>query len=197
MANRYLYLARHGAAIDEGELSETGCEQAELLGKRLAEHPITAVHHGPLPRAARTAEIVARHLPGAQVRTADLYGDYVPAAPPRDELPPAHAAFLNGFTDAELTSGPPLAAAAIARHAGPADVETHELIITHNFLVAWFVRHALGAPEARWMGLNQGNCALTVILYRPEVPPSLMFFNDMSHLPQDLRWTGFPPALRM
>ncbi|GAB2951139.1 histidine phosphatase family protein [Nonomuraea fastidiosa] len=196
MANRYLYLARHGEAIDEGELSPIGREQAELLGRRLAEHPITAVHHSPLPRAAATAEIVAAHLPGAAVRSGEVYGDYVPAAPPREELPPRHAAFLDGFTETELASGPPLAAEAIARHAGPAAAETHELIVTPNYLIAWFVRHALGAPDARWMGLNQGNCALTAILYRPEAPPSLLFFNDMSHLPPDLRWTGFPAALR-
>lgn len=196
VANRYLYLARHGEAIDEGELSPIGREQAELLGRRLAEHPITAVHHSPLPRAAATAEIVAAHLPGAAVRSGEVYGDYVPAAPPREELPPRHAAFLDGFTETELASGPPLAAEAIARHAGPAAAETHELIVTHNYLIAWFVRHALGAPDARWMGLNQGNCALTAILYRPEAPPSLLFFNDMSHLPPDLRWTGFPAALR-
>jgi serine/threonine-protein phosphatase PGAM5 len=75
----------------------------------------------------------------------------------------------------------------------PAEGDTHELIVTHNFLIAWFVRHALDAPPERWVGLNQGNCALTVILYRSGRPPSLMAFNDMGHLPSRLRWTGFPP----
>lgn len=35
--------------------------------------------------------------------------------------------------------------------------------MTHNFLIGWFVSQALGAPPWRWMGLNQMNCALTVI----------------------------------
>ena len=58
------------------------------------------------------------------------------------------------------------------------------------------MRHALDAPPSRWLGLNSGNAALTVIEYRPALPPTLVLFNDMSHLPADLRWTGFPEAVR-
>lgn len=58
------------------------------------------------------------------------------------------------------------------------------------------MREALGAPDWRWLGLNQQNCALTVLLYRAELPPSLLSFNDASHLTAPLRWTGFPPGLR-
>lgn len=90
-----------------------------------------------------------------------------------------------------------MAAAAIEEHAAPTTTDTHELIITHSFLIAWFVRHALDAPDARWLGLNAANCALTVILYRPHRPPTLMLFNDTSHLPPGLRWTGFPPELHI
>ena len=74
--------------------------------------------------------------------------------------------------------------------------DVHELIVTHNFLIGWFIRHALHAPDWRWIGLNQQNCALTVILYRPGFPPSLVSFNDTAHLPDQLRWTGFSAPLR-
>ncbi len=74
--------------------------------------------------------------------------------------------------------------------------DVHELIVTHNFLIGWFIRHALHAPDWRWIGLNQQNCALTVILYRPGLPPSLVSFNDAAHLPDQLRWTGFSAQLR-
>ena len=73
--------------------------------------------------------------------------------------------------------------------------DIHELIVTHNFLIGWFIRHALDAPDWRWIGLNQQNCALTVILYQPGLPPSLVTFNDAAHLPDQLRWTGFPARL--
>jgi serine/threonine-protein phosphatase PGAM5 len=79
----------------------------------------------------------------------------------------------------------------------PVAEDTHDLIITHNFLAGWFVRHALDAPEHRWLGLNHGNCALTVILYRPDRPPALLSFNDVGHLPAELRFTGVPSALHI
>jgi len=77
------------------------------------------------------------------------------------------------------------------------DTDRHELVVTHNFLVAWLVRQALDAPAWRWLGLNFGHAALTVIRYAPGLPPSLLTYNDMSHLPPQLRWTGFPPELQV
>jgi broad specificity phosphatase PhoE len=58
MANRLLYLARHGesetapaANPEDGDLTETGRQQAELLGKRLQGIPFAAIHHSPWARA--------------------------------------------------------------------------------------------------------------------------------------------------
>jgi probable phosphoglycerate mutase len=62
--------------------------------------------------------------------------------------------------------------------------------------IGWFIAHALHAPDWRWIGLNQQNCALTVILYQRGLPPALVSFNDAAHLPDQLRWTGFPAQLR-
>ena len=90
-------------------------------------------------------------------------------------------------------AGPPEGAGGGQPEPGPETAaDVHELIVTHNFLIGWFIRHALHAPDWRWIGLNQQNCALTVILYRPGLPPSLVSFNDAAHLPDQLRWTGFP-----
>jgi serine/threonine-protein phosphatase PGAM5 len=69
-----------------------------------------------------------------------------------------------------------------------------DLIVTHNFLVGWLVRHALGAPADRWLGLNAAHASLTVIRCRDGRPPALVSFNDLAHLPAELRWTGFPPG---
>src|ERR1700727_3045329 len=54
---------------------------------------------------------------------------------------------------------------------------------TARLIAGWFIAHALHAPDWRWIGLNQQNCALTVILYRSELPPALVSFNDAAHLP--------------
>jgi broad specificity phosphatase PhoE len=71
MANRLLYLARHGeseaaqaANPGDGELTAIGRQQSELLGKRLHGIPFAAIHHSPWTRAVQTAAIVAEHLPG-------------------------------------------------------------------------------------------------------------------------------------
>jgi probable phosphoglycerate mutase len=203
-ATRYLYLARHGEALpDESGLSDTGRQQAILLGRRLGARPITALYHGPLPRARQTARLVGEHLDGVALTSSPAAGDYVPYVPDGTELPTDGAEvflrFLAAVTAEEAAAGRELAEQAQASFTGPVagDSDRHELVVTHNFLIAWLVRQALDAPPWRWLGLNVGNAALTVIRYAPERPPSLLTYNDMSHLPPDLRWTGFPPELQV
>ncbi|MFI8265378.1 MULTISPECIES: histidine phosphatase family protein [unclassified Streptomyces] len=202
-AARYLYLARHGeATADESGLTAGGRRQAALLGERLAHSPLSAVYHGPLPRAAQTARLVHDRLDGVALEESKLAGDYIPYMPRREELPSVSAdatlAHLSQFSAEEREGGPELARAALARFARPVDGDRprHELIVTHNFLIGWLVRAALDAPNWRWIGLNQANAALTVIRYAPDRPASVLFSNDMAHLPDELRWTGFPPELR-
>ncbi|HEY5354023.1 MAG TPA: histidine phosphatase family protein [Streptosporangiaceae bacterium] len=215
MPSRFLYLVRHGeAAGPEGGLSDTGQEQARRTGERLKNLPVTRIHHSPLPRAAQTARLIAGWLPGVPVAESAVVGDYIPADLDPAGLRPSHARLVSSYTVTDRKEGAALAQAAVERFArppgdnpaGPAEppagrgtgpaADVHELIVTHNFLISWFVRHALDAPDWRWMGLNQQNCALTVILYQPGLPPSLVSFNDAAHLPDQLRWTGFPAPLR-
>jgi probable phosphoglycerate mutase len=199
-ATRYLYLARHGEALpDESGLTQAGRQQATLLGRRLQDIPFTAVHHGPLPRAAQTARLIHGQLKNVPLLVSEVAGDYVPYVPPKNELPPASAHFYLRFladtTDDEREQGAALARQALALFTGPVDGEAdrHELVVTHNFLVAWLVRDAMHAPKWRWLGLNHGNAALTVIRYAPGRAASVLVSNDMRHLPAELRWTGFPP----
>ena len=203
-ATRYLYLARHGQATrDESALSEDGRRQAVLLGRRLRDVPLSAVHHGPLPRAAQTARLIGEQLGAVPVRAAEAAGDYVPYVPRRDELPPDAADFLmdfvNRFPREERERGPALAREAEKLFTGPVDGDEprHELVVTHNFLIGWLVRAAMAAPDWRWLGLNQCNAELTVIRYSPGRPAALLVHNDMEHLPEELRWTGFPPGQRL
>ncbi|MDI1461255.1 histidine phosphatase family protein [Catellatospora sp. KI3] len=196
MAARTLYLVRHGEAGADGYLTDDGRRQAELTGRRLAASPIAAVHHGPLPRAAHTAQLITAQLPGVPVTASELADDYVPYVPEPALMPSGLTGFLDGYTEQERADGARRAAALVDRFATPPEQDVHELVITHAFAVAWLVRHALDAPEHRWLGLNQANCGVTVIRYSEQRPPALLVFNDLSHLPEQLRWTGFPPRLR-
>ncbi|MEW2356250.1 histidine phosphatase family protein [Spirillospora sp. NPDC029432] len=193
---RHLYLARHGAADAFGNLTDTGRRQMGLLGERLAALPVDAVWHSPLPRAAAAAHELARHLRDAPVAEAAELIDHVPYVPRPAETPPSWAGFFDGYDEAEAASGHRLAEALVARFATSTGDDTHEVLVTHAYPIAWLVRHALDAPPSRWLGLNSSNAALTVIDHRPGLPPTLVMFNDMSHLPPDLRWTGFPDAIR-
>ncbi|WP_231156134.1 histidine phosphatase family protein [Streptomyces sp. CNZ748] len=204
MAARYLYLVRHGeAASEESGLTEVGRRQAVLLGQRLREIPFAAVHHGPLPRAEQTARLIGDQLQNVPLRVSEVAGDYVPHVPMRDELPAESAdfflRFLSGATEEERKHGPALARQALEMFTGPVhgEEDRHELVVTHNFLVAWLVRDAMHAPHWRWLGLNHSNAALTVIRYTPGRPASVLVSNDMRHLPPELRWTGFPPEVHV
>lgn len=201
MGTRYLYLARHGAADPFGELTDTGRRQATLLGERLTGIPVDAVWHSPLPRAAASAHQLAQSLPDVPVAEAAELVDHVPYVPRADETPPSWIGFFDGYDEVEAAAGHRTAAALTARFAAPHDpasrsADSHEILITHDYPIAWLVRHALDAPSVRWLGLNSANTALTMIAYRTGLPPSIVMFNDMSHLPGDLRWTGFPDAVR-
>jgi len=105
----FLYLVRHGEADPhDGPLSQAGERQAQLAGQRLKDVPFRGIYHGPLPRAAQTAGLIAASLPGVPVCASDLAGDYVPFAPDPGDLPPGFASFLAGFSAAELADGPKL-----------------------------------------------------------------------------------------
>ncbi|MFI9846600.1 histidine phosphatase family protein [Nonomuraea sp. NPDC051941] len=200
MATRHLYLARHGAADAFGKLTDVGHRQASLLGERLAGIPVDAVWHSPLPRATASAHELARHLPDVPVTEAAELIDHVPYVPSAAETPRSWAGFFDGYDEAEAASGHRLAEALVARFAKVPDhgprPDTHEVLVTHAYPIAWLVRHALDAPPSRWLGLNSANTALTVIEYRDGLPPTIVMFNDMSHLPPGLRWTGFPDSVR-
>ncbi len=204
MSVRHLYLARHAEPVEDGGLTERGVRQATLLGERLSHVPFRSVQHGPLPRAAETARVVARRLAGrALVVELDAAGDYVPYVPSAEEVDAEHRAgvlaFLADVTTTEATEGAALAAEAIRLLTGAEQTEedSHHLVVTHAFTIGWLVRHACGAPPWRWLGLDVGHAALTVLRYSDHRPPAVVVFNDMSHLPDELRWTGFPAHHRI
>lgn len=203
-ATRFLYLARHGEATsDQSGLTTGGRRQAELLGERLSARPITKIHHSPLARAAETAAIIAGQLDRATIAQSAIAGDYVPYWPTREELPPDSADrmlnFLAQFPDEDRELGSSLAQRALDSFTGPVrgTRERHELVVTHNFLIGWLLGAAMDSPPWRWLSVNHGNAALTVIRYSPGRPSSVLVYNDTRHLPDDLRWTGLPAELKV
>jgi serine/threonine-protein phosphatase PGAM5 len=205
LACTLLYLVRHaeqdsgsGAGDDAGTgLSALGEQQARHLGQRLAAVPFDVIRHSPLRRAERTAQILGSHLPGVPVVSSDLLRDRtpVPSAGQAATVPPPYRAFLGRVPADERDLGGERLNAAFAQLAVTAADDRYELLVTHNFVIGWFIRHVLDAPPWRWIGLNQFNAALTIIQIESGLPPMLISFNDIGHLPIELRGRT-PIALR-
>ncbi|GAA2989358.1 putative phosphoglycerate mutase [Microbacterium terrae] len=192
----YIYLVRHGEHQDaehgmvDGPLSPRGRRQASLLADRLSGVPFDSVRHSPLERAAQTAQAVAERMPSVSPEPSALLFDCVPTGMTPD-TPSAFEPFFNSVTEAEIDAGRAQMSDAVSEFLVRKRGEVHDLIITHNFVIAWFVREVLQAPEWRWMTLNQAHCGLTVFAQKQGRPWTLLSHNDMAHLPVELR-TGLP-----
>jgi serine/threonine-protein phosphatase PGAM5 len=190
MASTQLCFVRHGEHDQAPEnasnagLSQLGREQADRLGRRLCAVPFAAIHHSPLARAAQTASIVASHIPQVPRHACDFMADRtpVPSTGHRDRYPSQWHAWLDAVPGDERDEDATASRAAVEHFGVTGDNDRYELLITHNFVIGWFVRHALDAPMWRWIGLNQANCALTVVKCEPDRPPVLVSFNDTGHL---------------
>ncbi|WP_029150725.1 histidine phosphatase family protein [Microbacterium indicum] len=192
----YIYLVRHGEqqdaeyGLDDGPLSPRGVRQAELLADRLSGVPFDAVWHSPLVRATETARILQKRMPAIDPQPNALLFDCVPTGM-TEETPAAFEPFFGGVTDDEVEAGKAQMADAVNEFLVRKSGDVHELLVTHNFVISWFVREVLGAAEWRWMTLNQFNCGLTVLAQKHGRPWTVVSHNDGAHLPFELR-TGLP-----
>jgi broad specificity phosphatase PhoE len=190
--SHYLYLVRHGEQQDaeyglpDGKLSPRGIRQAEAIANRLSGVPFRGAWHSPLERAADTARILTKRMPALESRPSTLLMDCIPSGP-TPTMPHAFEAFFGSVTPEEIEAGEAQMTDAVAEWMVPTHEDTHDLLITHNFVIGWFVRETFGAESWRWMGVNQANCGLTIIRVRSAKPPVLITHNDLGHLAPELR----------
>lgn len=193
--SRTLYLVRHGEHLDaehgvpDGGLSKRGARQAQAIAKRLRGIEFDAAWYSPAQRAAETMEAIESLIPGLNPQPSSLLLDCIPSGFV-DGTPEAYESFFGAYTDAEIEAGSAQMTDAVAEFLGSAR-QGKELIVTHNFVIAWFVREVMLSPEWRWLGINQAHCALTVLHQMPGRPWTLRVHNDVGHLPETLR-TGLP-----
>ena len=112
-------------------------------------------------------------MPNAQARCYE---------PECDRYPGRWLAWLDGVPGDERDEDATALQAAVGHFGATGDHDRYELLITHNFVIGWFVRHVLDAPLWRWIGLNQANCAITIVRWDSGLPPTLVSFNDTGHL---------------
>jgi serine/threonine-protein phosphatase PGAM5 len=186
MSRTTVFLVRHAEQESGGSgLSALGRTQAQRLGRRLAAVPFTGFHHSPVPRAAETASIVAGLLaPGVERHACELVADRTPVPSPgrRARYPARFLPWLDAVPAAERDEDAAGLQDAVARLSRVGGEDRQELVITHRFVAGWFVRQVLGAPEWRWLGVEQANAGLTVVRFEGGRPPVLVCCNDTGHL---------------
>jgi len=194
--SRYLYLVRHGEQVDadfgvtDGNLSERGVRQALAVADRLGGVPFDAAWTSPLQRARETARIISERLPAVVPEPSALLMDCYPSGA-EPGIPHAFQSFFRSIRPEEVEAGEAQMADAVAEWFSPSREDRHDLLITHNFVIAYFVREVFGAERWRWVGHNVANCGLTIIRIRSAKPPVLITHNDLAHLVPELR-TGLP-----
>ena len=152
--SRYLYLVRHGEQVDaefglpDGPLSPRGKRQAELIAQRLSGVPFDRAYSSPMERAIETAQAMTSRMPSLEVEPSALLMDCIPSGPTPD-MPAVFEPFFGGVSDEEVQAGEAQMADAQAEWLTVRAGDSHELLITHNFVIAWFVREVFGAAAWR------------------------------------------------
>lgn len=189
MADRILYLVRHGQYDSEnapddlgGSLTEMGRTQALLAAQRLSTLPIRAVHYSTLRRSAETAQIIAATFPGVERHPSELLWECIPC------LPATFPEMFAHISKEKLRRHERQAQQAFKQYFAPArDTDRHEILVTHGNLLRYFVCRSLSAPPQTWTNTDVNNCGISVVVVQSEGRLMLVSHNETGHLPDHLR----------
>jgi serine/threonine-protein phosphatase PGAM5 len=189
MAEAELQLVRHAEAVDvdsqDPGLSAPGRDQARALGERLRHLSYARLLHSPRARARETAEVLAELFDDVTPEECELLDDRTPfpSAATRDEYPLGVQSWLEHVPANERDEDACVLSVAVSQLASEAVAASAPLLlVTHGFVIGWFVRAALDAPTWRWVGLNSANTGITTVRYLPDGTALLVAFNDTGHL---------------
>lgn len=191
-----LLLIRHGVTASTGtrlggrtqaELSDTGRQQAERVGERIAALPVRAVYASPLARTWQTAEIVGKAVGREPVACEGLlevdYGTWTDRplkSVARTRMWPVIQSrpSLASFPEGETIRGAQLRAAdaveeLLARHrSGVIAAVSHADVI--KALIAFY----LSLPLDAFQRLHVSPASVSVLRLSPGGRPVLVRFND-------------------
>jgi probable phosphoglycerate mutase len=145
--------------------------QSRLLGDRLRGEGAVEVRHSPRRRAVETAALLGE-LWGTPTAADPLLDDRTPVPAPGEEVlyPDWMRAWFGSVPEDERDEGGAQLPAAV--EVCLAD-DRQLVLVTHAFVVAWFVQQILGGPVLAWTLIAAANAGLTTIDRRPGRPPQL------------------------
>jgi probable phosphoglycerate mutase len=178
-----IHLVRHADAAGHEDadpgISDLGRQQVGALAERLAGRPVTGVWHGPRRRTAETAALLADLLVGPAPAPCALLDDRtpVPSDARRHDYPAPSWSFLDAVPPGERDEdGRGLTTAWRTLLAETRGREV--VLVTHAFVVSWFVTRILDTAPAAWMRLPVANAALTTVGLDRHGDPVLEAFNQ-------------------
>lgn len=139
------------------------------------------VIHGSRRRAVETAAIVGRRL-GLVPNVSESAEDLTPIPSDWSMVPERYHKFLGNVPSSQQdVDGLKLNASfETLGEIGVADRTV--IMVTHNFVIGWFIRRALDAPWSRWIGLNQGHASISTVQWSYGLEPRLLRSNERGYL---------------
>jgi len=207
-ANRILVLVRHGQynlggkTDEERFLTETGRQQADITGHRLAllyskylqkvdsnGNEVTDKSNfqlvkSTMTRATETANIILKHLPeDIQQGSCDLIreGPPCPPDPPSSEWTPDPSEFYQEGARIEA------AFRKYFHRAEPSQEKTSvEVLVCHGNVIRYFVCRALQFDPRGWLRMAVHNGSITVLVIKPSGRVSLLELGGAGHFPPEM-----------
>lgn len=219
MGIRQIVLVRHGQYHANqshplyGHLTRLGQVQSEHAAIALRDHPPDLLESSALPRAVETADILAEVMSEVpRHRSRDL-NECFPCVPRTHYRQiPELAAWTDEHLRAATVLDPALggwiqrrfhevtdipielarAEAALRRLCRPWRRRSvrREVVVCHGNLIRYIACRAMGIPGDHWLGLTIHNAGLTRLLVDRDGAWSLVSFNEVGHLPEELRTVG-------
>jgi serine/threonine-protein phosphatase PGAM5 len=188
---RTLYLIRHGQYDHDDDrdpdigkaLVPLGIAQSKLVAGRLNSLPakMSSLISSTMTRARQTAMIINQDFPELELHQTRLIRECTPPTWRED--------IMDGEDPEELKNCTDNLDAAFSKYfiPSPGEEDRNDIIVCHGNVIRYFVTKILKVETMSWLQMTTGNCGLTVVRIKPDGSMKLVSFNDMGHIPPNLR----------
>ena len=188
---RTLYLIRHGQYDHDDDrdpdigkaLIPLGIAQSKLVAGRLNSLPVkmSSLISSTMTRARQTAMIINQDFPELELQQTRLIRECTPPTWRED--------IMEGEDPEELKKCTDNLDAAFSNYfiPSPGEEDQNDIIVCHGNVIRYFLTKVLKVETMSWLQMTTGNCGLTVVRIKPDGSMKLVSFNDMGHIPPNLR----------